>query len=110
MSLLPESPATGTVPATISKQETMEQYLLGCLLTPHLDRALSIPSIALAPSLTHFLFICSATSLKADCMSDIKLGIGKRVMKRQEDIVRCLSYSEFLEVGNIAPSPHGSIA
>ena len=109
MSLLPESPATGTVPATISKQETMEQHLLGCLLTPHLDRALSIPSIALAPSLTHFLFICSATSLKADCMSDIKLGIGERVMKRQ-DIVLCLSYSEFLEVGNIAPSPHGSIA
>lgn len=109
MPLLPESPAAGTVPATVSKQETMQQYLLRHLLTPHSDRALSIPSVALDPSLTHYLFICSATLLNINYTSDIKLGIGERVLKRQ-DIFLCLSYSEFLEVGNIAKSPHSSIA
>lgn len=83
MPFLPEFPAR--VLDTLSKQEmikTMPPWLY--FLIPHMEGALSIPSIAFLSSLTHlFLYFFSNCLLNIDYVSDVKLGVGGRVMKRQ---------------------------
>ena len=80
-----------------------------CFLIPYPERTLSIPSIAFLSSLAHlFIYLLSNCLLNIDYVSDMRLGIGGRVMNDEKtsslDIFISLSYIELLEVGNMPES------
>lgn len=107
MPFLPVFLAIGTMPGTLSKQEMIKMippWLYVLIL--YSERTLSIPSITFLSSLAHlFIYLLSNCLLNIDSVSDMRLGIGGRVMNDEKtsslDIFISLSYIELLEVGNM---------
>lgn len=110
MPFLPVFLAIGTMPGTLSKQEMIKMippWLY--VLIPYSERTLSIPSIAFLSSLAHlFIYFLGNCLSSIDYVSDMRLGIGGRVMNDEKtsslDIFISISYIELLEVGNMPES------